>query len=407
MTYYIEDLLHLLVDSIGTNEPDTGILKSISAQCKKGIGLTDRQYNLVVSKLQNYTKQFEEFNCVLTDELPTRLPLRQINRDQSITIVSHSDMVGKDAAYESYKEKWKWIKLRFPFSKKNIVAVESISNNSAKNQYFHQRGTHEHYFRLNEKNVYNVVKTFIDKKFDIDKDLIEWYNQIKNLTETKDAIIPSVVDYQLVNVPEAALQMVENEIGKISQSNFLKIIDRKRRYGLANIEMDKIPAGLVGEIISRSTTEINIDPNSHNLNAVVESIMHLDRFPLLVVIDKESALDQLSKVYDAFSYVIPTNKQTVLFRTENENQYNVNDFIRDKSLNNWLDKNTDIVYISKSKIPKLLLKTDWRPTAALFLTGSRSHSHLHYYVHDFCDLVMYHDKDSSLIKRMIKTYGYL
>lgn len=407
MTHYIEDLLHLLVDTIGTSESDNGILKSISSQCKKGIGLTDRQYNLVLSKMKNYTNQFNELNCEIFDNLPTRLPIRQIDRDQVITIVSHGEMLGENSAYESYKEKWKWIKLRFPFSKKNIVAVESISSTSSKNQYYHQRGTHEHYFRLNEKNVYNVVNAFIEKKFDIDKDLIEWYNQIKELKQNKNSILPTVINFELINVSEVVQQTIEDEIGKISPSNFLKVVDRKRRYGLTDIDLNNIPSGLIGEIVSRPATDININPELYNINSIVESIMHLDRFPLLVVLDKESALEQLSKVYDAFSCVVPTDKQTVLFRIENNGKYNVNDFIHEKSLNNWLDKNTDIVYISKSKIPKLLLKTDWKPSAALFLTGTRSHSHIHYYVNDCCDLVMHHDKEGSLIKKMIKNYGFM
>lgn len=407
MTYYIEDILHLLVDTIGTIEADNGILKSISSQCKKGVGLTDRQYNLVFSKLQNYKDKFVEYNLEIEDNLPTRVPIRQINRDQTIEIVSHGEMLGNNTPYESYKEKWKWIKLRFPFSKKNILAVESISNTNAKNQYFHQRGTHEHYFRLTEKNVYNVVSTFIEKKFKIDEQLIDMYNQIKEFLANQDTISPTVINFKFVNVSDSAKQLVEKDIGELSQNNFLKVVDRKRRYGLPDVKLDKIPAGLVGEIVSRSTTEINIDPNLHSINAIVESVMHLDRFPLLVVLDKEHALEQLAKVYDAFSYVVPTERQTVLFRTENNGKYNVNDFIHEKSLNNWLDSNTDIVYISKSKIPKLLLKTDWKPTAALFLTGTRSHTHLHYYVNDCCDLVMYHDKDSSLVKRIIKTYGYM
>ena len=48
---YIEDILHFLVDSIGISGADAPILSSISRQCKKGIAMTDRQYQLVTNKL--------------------------------------------------------------------------------------------------------------------------------------------------------------------------------------------------------------------------------------------------------------------------------------------------------------------------------------------------------------------
>ena len=62
-------------------------------------------------------------------------------------------------------------------------------------------------------------------------------------------------------------------------------------------------------------------------------------------------------MYNAFNNIVPNSKQTVLFRVDQSTEYVINDYIRDKSLNNWLDNTTEIVYINKSKLPKLLLKT--------------------------------------------------
>jgi hypothetical protein len=401
---FIEDILHILVDSHDVNPSDKPILVSISQQVKKGTALTDRQHALVKTKLLNYKHCFD----VNIDEMldNTRLPLRIINREHSITIVNHQNMMG-DAPSESYKQKWKWIKIKFPFSKKNIVAVEQLNSTAKRNNYFHQRGSHEHYFRLTENNVYNVVHSFIEKKFDIDTQLIEWYNEVKSLKENERSLYPSVINYTVKNVSDNGCELIEKEIGNIDKSNILKIIDRKRRYGIVTVDYDSVPAGLIGEIAFRADKEININPESFNLNSIAEATMHLDRFPLLVVIDKEDALKQVSSVYDAFSYLVPPEKQSVLFRVETENKYNVNDFIHERSLNNWLDTNTEIVYICKNKLPKLLLKTNWKPSAALIITGTRSHTHVNYYVNDCCDLVMVHDKDSSLIGKLNKSYAYL
>lgn len=401
---FIEDILHILVDNHNINPSDKPILVSISQQIKKGTALTDRQHALVKSKLLNYKSCFDiDIEPILDN---TRLPLRAINREQSITVVTHGDMM-KDAPYESYKQKWKWIKIKFPFSKKNIVAVEQITSSVKKHQYFHQRGTHDHYFRLTENNIFNVVNLFKDKKFDIDPQLIEWYNEVKTLKENERDLYPSVSNYTIKNVSEIGCQLIEKEIGKIDNANILQVVDRKRRYGIVTVDYNNVPAGLVGEIAFRSNKEININPASHNLNSVAQAVMHLNRFPLLVVIDKEDALKQVSAAYDAFSYLVPADRQTVLFRVESENKYTVNDFIHEHSLNNWLDSNIDIVYTCKNKLPKLLLKTDWKPSAALILTGTRCHTHVNYYIDDCCDLVMVHDKDSSLIGKMYKSYAFV
>lgn len=401
---FIEDILQTLVDNHDINPSDKPILVSINQQLKKGTALTDRQHALVKSKLLGYKNYFDVDIEPMLDNI--RLPLRAINREQSITVVTHDEMMN-ESPYESYKGKWKWIKIKFPFSKKNIVAVEQINSFSKKNQYFHQRGTHEHYFRLTENNIYNVVHAFKDKKFDIEPQLFEWYEEVKSIKEDENSYYPGVSDYIVKNVSEAGCHLIEKEIGKIDKSNILKVVDRKHRYGLVRVDYKNVHSDLAETIAFRTNKEINIDPSSHNLNKIVEAVMHLDRFPLLVVIDQEDALKQVSDVYNAFSYVVPAEKQTVLFRVENENKYTVNDFIHERSFNNWLDTSIEIVYINKGKLPKLLLKTNWKPSAALVITGTRSHTHVSFYINDTCDLVMYHDKDSSLIGKTYKSYAYL
>jgi len=56
---YIEDILHLLVDSLEVSSADVSILTSISRQVKKGNSLTDKQHALVKTKLLAYKEQFE------------------------------------------------------------------------------------------------------------------------------------------------------------------------------------------------------------------------------------------------------------------------------------------------------------------------------------------------------------
>jgi hypothetical protein len=105
--------------------------------------------------------------------------------------------------------------------------------------------------------------------------------------------------------------------------------------------------------------------------------------------------------------VFSNTEQTVLFRVENNKstEYNLNNFIKDNGLNNWLDKATKVVYISKDKLPKLLLRNEWQPMAVLGLSSLRSNNSIQTYTLDATDLVVFYDEDLSLIRKT-RTNGY-
>ena len=393
---YIEDILHTLVESVELDSDVKPILTSISRQIKKGNALTDRQHALIKTKLLNYK---DKFNFDIEPHFDSlQLPLREVDRSQYLSIVSTGEKVGASGAYPASQENWKWIKIRFPFTKKTIQVIEKLATTHRK-LYDHKRGTHEHYFRLTESTVNDVVSAFINKQFDIDSQLIEYYNAIKEIESCSADYLATASAESLTNLHSGAVELISKEIGEINSSNLIKLADRRRRYGIDEVQLLPSSDTLAEKIAFRNNIVLNVDPQLHDMNAVVESLIDLDRFPLLIAIDVDNELTQLSKVYDAFSNVVPANQQSVLFRTDNtSDKYNVNNFIHDKKLNNWVDKSTKIVYISKSKLPKLLLKGEWTPSAVLMLTSTRCHTHVNYYINDRCDLILYHDKETSLFK---------
>lgn len=375
MSNYIEDILEQFIEQVGVTDSNEQILTSINRQCKKGVALTDRQYELVKKLLQ------EEYNVDVPNNIDTRLPIRQIDRSKYIRIVDTLDVM-KDRIYESYKGNWQWIKIRFPFSKKTIIDLEAVSRNH-RDLYYHEKGTHEHYFKLTETVVLDVVETFSKKEFEIENIIIEYYNQIKEIKDNPKQYLPGFWDGKLLNVDVNV------------DYTPLQLLDRKRQLGLTHVDVN-VPAGLVGTICSREHTEINIDPAAHSIDKIVNALFDLNRFPILVCVDNNTEYDQMTVVYNAFKNLVPDEKQCALFRVAtNNNEYTVNDFIKDHKLNNWLDKDTQIVYISKNKLPKLLLTEDWKPQCVLSLTSYREHSTVRTYINDTCDLVIYHDKEKS------------
>jgi len=107
MFAYIEDILHYYVDTIGVNDADRPILNSISKQCKKGIALTDRQYELVKNKMLDQKNLFKDRDIDLENSFEPRLPIRQIDRSKYICIVDTAEAYG-NSPYESSKQSWQW-----------------------------------------------------------------------------------------------------------------------------------------------------------------------------------------------------------------------------------------------------------------------------------------------------------
>ena len=405
---YIEDILHILVDTIGIKDSDNAILTSISRQCKKGIALTDRQFELVKTKLQDNVELFSEYDFDF-DNFQSRLPLREIDRSKYVKLVNTAEAYG-NAPYESSKENWMWIKVRFPFSKKDIVAIESVtqmvSKRGRRREYMHNKGSHEHYFKYNAYTIYFIVNLLKNRSFEIDDSLIEVYNKVKELLENKQQYIPSVVDNKLINVHNDALNLIIEDVTDTQNELLLK--DRSIRYGYFFNNYNN-SGSLKDTVVCRDKPDVLINPDRYNINQIAEVVYELNRFPLVVIIDQENCCDQLLEIHKAFSYLVEDTQQSVLFRVDSNDGKNsyLNDYIRDQNLNNWVDKNTKIVYIKKNKLPKALLTSDFRPCAALGKTSMRNNAQVDTYINFHCDLIMYHDNQENLFGKFGRKYGIL
>lgn len=398
MTYYIEDILHLLVDTIGVAESDKAILSSISKQCKKGVALTDRQYHLVMNKLQNYIVQLAEHNCTWSNDLSTRLPLREIDRSKTIQIVSHGEMLGNDKVYESYKQNWLWIKVRFPFSKKLIAKLDSVKPNNK--DYYHVKGSNEHYFRLNGQTVVNLLDSFKSSNFEIDDNVIDYYYKSKLILENSDQYISHYVDSNFYNTNNDVVEHLN------SYNNELIVADRRIRHGYKTNLVNKNNT-LAETIAFRISQNVKVDPDQYSLWNIVDALRQLDRFPIVVQIDAADSFEQVQAFHSVFNFV-DTDLQSVLFRVDNDDTKNsqLNQYIKDNNLNNWVDNTTKIVYIKKNQLPKVLLSTDFMPITSISITSHRSNQHVDTYCKFHCDLILHHDVENSMFNTKFGTYQY-
>ena len=399
----IEDLLEILAHlhnreaDMTIEKSDATIMFSIARQTFKGTALTDRQFSLMQQKLEFYKPQFVQQgidydSCI--DNL--RQPLREIDRSQYIKVVNDT------AHLKHFGENIKWIVVRFPFKKSLIIDIQEIVNFTT---YYHSKGSHEHYFMFNEQNIKNICSRFKDKNFVIDKEVLDFYDQIINIEKNIESHISCLTKEKVNILNPLAKQLAETEIGEYNQENYFKYLDRKKRYGIDNTPVTNTSNKIRNDILNRKTSYVFLSSVEHNFENVMNELYYLDRFPLLVVLSKDSCTDELHNVYQATKGYINPNEQVCLFRKEGTHEFN--DLVKQYNLNNWLDKNTKVVYINNDKIPKLLLKEKFSPVATLQFSEHRQKQILTY-SQFYCDLIVMYAEQVGMLRRYSKFYdGYM
>ena len=365
----VEESLEVLVGFRGDykfqiESVDKTILYSIGRQVFRGKALTDRQLEVVKQKLENYSDQFKT-NHVLMNLSDLRMPLREIDRSQYVKIVN-DPREGNENTH---------IAVRFPFNKKTIILIEQIARKHSKS-YYHEKGSHVHYFKLSESTLYDIVDAFINKSFTIDQDIIDCYKKIQHMKENFKDHLPGIYNFELKNVHEETAKYIINDLGHPNKNNIALYKDRSILYGLKyfdNILDDHIKNLniLSQKIAKRSSNIVYIDSKEWSMNSLFQSLWELQRLPLLVVLTPREAEDGLSTTYDHLRHLISNQDISVLFRLDGD--ANFNKIIREKSLNNPIANNTKVVYIcSDKKPPKTLEKAKFEPKSVLYLKSFRS-----------------------------------
>lgn len=396
IAYTIEDLLEITAGlkkapKINIDSSDATIMYSIARQVFKGTPLTDRQYSLMKEKLSKYKDQFISLECNFDLALDTlRNPLRHIDRSKYIKIVDTAEVYA-DRVYESYKQNWKWMKIRFPFSKKLIGSVQKFV---ILNNYQHKKGSHEHYVSLTEENVYQVISEFKDKNFEIEKDLIDIYNACIEVKENVTDYVCSIKNNKFYNFNPKLEKLLLDTIGPI-EGNELVYKDRSRRYNFLYLDEIDFPNNIIDSIINNNAYDklINFRTKDYTTKEVFNSLIELKRFPLLVVLNTKTADFELKEYHDLFGSHIPSNLQSVLFRLSNDdsNGSRFNNYIKDNNLNNMVDKNTKVVYISNEKLPKPLVSSGWNPITVFTKESSRIDTNIVNFARTTADIVISND----------------
>lgn len=394
--YTLEDCLEVLTGlkgqgSFDVESSDRNFLLSIAKQVAKGVGLTDRQYEAVREKLEHYRTQFTALEYDVDSAVDNlRIPLRQIDRSRWIKILERKEQV--------------WIAVRFIFQKKLISKVEELKQVSVETDYDAENKIH--FFPFNESNVYKVVSIFKDvNNFDVQPELLEYYNKLEHMKNNKQDYVPGIYSLNLKNLHEKNLDYAISSVGEPDIDNLCRFYDQRERLGLYHFDDEDLAQSmkplsvLTTKIVNRKHFQVVVDPKQYTVEQLAETVLELYRFPLLITLNEKHCYDELSMFHRAFSGVIPNESCSVLFRLDNAEGAEFNEYIRHNNLNSPVDKHTKIVYISNNKIPKPLLKTDWHPSAAITTYSGYGGGNKVDTLLDALDLVIHYDDEISPWKR--------
>ena len=98
-------------------------------------------------------------------------------------------------------------------------------------------------------------------------------------------------------------------------------------------------------------------------------------------------------MHNALKYIVPNEQMSVLFRKDGEDPFN--DYVKNQKLNNMVDKDTKVVYISSIKLPKpllsLIVNKTWRPNTSLSFNATKlTYNHVNGFL-DNMDLRIVYD----------------
>lgn len=346
---YIEDIIQkLYFSSVNLNIFDSKIIASLYSQLCTNIHFTEKQANLAVNILKKYKPKVSSLiNQDVTPFLNNpqfKNKFRNININKTINIIDHVEF--KRA-----------IKVSFPYDEGLITKFKKEKTN------FHYAtwspDDKAWIFILHEKNIVFLSSLINEFNFVADEEFMLYASQVKQIKENFENYIPMIIkdvnDYKLKNVH----QKIQKNLGK----DLITSLFEARKYGIfvwddvVDYELDMCDEDLVVKrFLKCQDTQnftVNLEESSlYSLNSIIKNLL-----PCLVIIPGGSELSILEKNYELFKkMMIDDLDMSVMFRLSNESNKEFNEFVKKNSLNNPINKNTKIVFVSNN-IPKPLLES--------------------------------------------------
>jgi hypothetical protein len=382
----VDSLLPLIAANIKTVQQaipnkDKRILLSLEKQLTFGVFLTENQGNLLIKIIKEniapMTSIIPDVQNVIEEKMWSK-SFREIKKIKKIYIPAESaDSFVVEFSYNT--------KFREKISALNILLKGNIVTSGSK-----------YIINLTEENLTLVVDAFKNDNFEIDEKITNFFQEIQEIR--KNTKNPFDI-FDLKN--EKTKNAVKSSLGEDYLTNLQLLQDRKIRYQYKNTQ--KIQENsLENKIANRESRKIFVGADI-GFTELMSSLKNLKRFPVMLIFDGHQSLKDkknLKFVENAVKELNLGDDIGIYFRYNKESDSEkFNQEINALAYNKDLTGTTTVVGISNNKIPKFMIKSQWKPQTVISFTSSFKSNKSYVYCSDV-DLIVYYGVTQPLDKEV-------
>lgn len=383
---YIEDIIDNLVgmSSLLNSAPrflgayDDTLLSSFDSQLSSGLGLTEKQQTLAVRILKKHS---QEISNLLSK--PIELFLENPQFRSPPRSISHSKTV---KLFKDQENKRSLIRVSFPYDEKLVNDIKAY-----KKEVGHKRSGYPrpiNYediiwntqsrtwdFHLREEHIDWLSSKLSSEGFSFDNELVEFSKEISKVKNQIEKYIPMVI----FDGKNFKFSNTHKNIPQPQSSDLLEVLFYARKYGISTWD-ENIDQALNDATINSYTKtllskkidgDIVIDPEIVKIDELSDTIDYIGN--TVFVIPGGDEYSMLTMSHRFLQRIGIRNDQiSVLFRLDGNSGKICNDYVKDNQLNNPIDENIKIFFIS-TKVPKPLLKTSTTIDAIVNLGSTTVH----------------------------------
>lgn len=366
---------------------DAKVLRSLATAVSTNVFITENQSKLLLKILSENIEKIKTFSDDVSEAIKNPLwskPFRIVETYKKMYISQSSENLH--------------INIEFTFSSSLRNAVSALHKTvtgltqAAPGKLFHAD--------LTENNIVELVSALQPLNFDIDQKIQNYYEIIKSWSEkeVRDQFKIDTIVYPNFQKAITADLGIETAIDE----NIIN--DRSIRYQYFTEKTGKNPENFTEFLANRTSTRCWADRKKTDLFEIFNSLEKLKRFPVMIIFDtsdSEKCLKELENLSENLEKFGIFSDVGIYFRLSNNGVgKDFNQLIANKSYNCQLDNNTKIVGVANGKIPKFLLKTQWRPMSVISIGKSLQNNKTSTYTNK-CDLIInWTDNEPIIESRM-------
>lgn len=363
---------------------DAKVLRSLASIISSPAFITENQSRLLLRILQENKEKIPVFQEEILNSISNPTWSKYFRKIDTIRKLE----IGVDAQGDQC------ILINFTFSSQIRKVITDLSRNMTGLIALHNGKLYS--ADLTEQNIVTLVEGLSSFNFTISDKIDDFYKIIKSWekTEVKN-------QFALENMTNLNFQThITNDLGIDTPLSNVVIKDRSVRYQYIVNTPPKKPENLTEKIAFRQNSKIWINSNEIALDEIFKSLIELKRLPVLVVFnasDPSTCLRSLEKIDEILEKNEIFDNVGIYFRLDNSGAgTDFNKIISSKQYNCQLDHTTKIVGIAGGKIPKFLLKTNWKPMSVVSLGKLTQNTKTSVYANT-CDLIINWSETEPLV----------